>query len=107
MRTFSSVRAGVIALLALAGGALMSTAYADSGGVTFSVVKAGIIIGGSVGKTSAKKLKIMHETEVSLIGDLRFSREADLEQTLRFSSDVPIGDGLHRSKSERSTRRLG
>lgn len=49
MRTLSSFRSGVFALLALAGGALVSTAHADSGGITFSVVKAGIVIGGSAG----------------------------------------------------------
>ena len=49
MRTVSSLRAGVFALLALAGGALVSTAYADSGEIHFSVIKAGIVIGGSAG----------------------------------------------------------
>ena len=49
MRTLSSLRAGVIALLALAGGALVSTACADSGDINFSVIKAGIVIGGSAG----------------------------------------------------------
>jgi hypothetical protein len=47
MRTASAFRASLIALLALAG--VASTASADEGGITFSVVKAGIVIGGSAG----------------------------------------------------------
>ncbi|MGA8816782.1 MAG: hypothetical protein WB624_05780 [Xanthobacteraceae bacterium] len=49
MRTVSAFRRSLIALLALAGVTLGSTAYADEGGITFSVVKAGIVIGGSAG----------------------------------------------------------
>jgi hypothetical protein len=49
MRTLSTLRAGLIALLALAGAASVSAAYADSGGISFSVIKAGIVIGGSAG----------------------------------------------------------
>ncbi len=49
MRTLSTLRAGLIALLALAGAAFVSAAYADSGSISFNVVKAGIIIGGSGG----------------------------------------------------------
>ncbi len=49
MRTLSALRASLIAVLALAGTVFMSTAYADSGGITFSVVKAGFVIGGSAG----------------------------------------------------------
>ena len=55
MRTLSAPRAALAALrasligaLALAGIALVP-AYADSGGITFSVVKAGFVIGGSAG----------------------------------------------------------
>jgi hypothetical protein len=48
MRTLSALRASLIAVLTLAG-ALGSTAYADSGGISFSVVKAGLVIGGSAG----------------------------------------------------------
>jgi hypothetical protein len=36
-------------LLALAGLTFESTAFADDGGITFSVIKAGIVIGGSAG----------------------------------------------------------
>ena len=49
MRTASAFRTSLIALLALAGVTFASAAYADSGGITFSVVKAGFIIGGSAG----------------------------------------------------------
>lgn len=49
MRTLSALRASLIALLALAGAASVSTAYADSGGISFTVVKAGFVIGGSGG----------------------------------------------------------
>ena len=49
MRFASAFRRSLIALLALAGVAFGSAAYADSGGITFSVVKAGFVIGGSAG----------------------------------------------------------
>ena len=49
MRTATAFRASLFALLALAGVTFKSTAYADSGGITFSVIKAGIVIGGSAG----------------------------------------------------------
>jgi hypothetical protein len=49
MRIASALRASLIALLALAGAALASAAYADEGGISFSVVKAGLVIGGSAG----------------------------------------------------------
>ena len=48
MRALSALRAILIALPALAG-AVASTAYADSGGISFSVIKAGFVIGGSAG----------------------------------------------------------
>jgi len=47
MRTVSALRASLIALLALAGVTFSSAVYADEGGITFNVVKAGIVIGGS------------------------------------------------------------
>ena len=49
MRSLSSLRAGLIALLALAGLTFAPAAYADGGGISFSVVKAGFVIGGSAG----------------------------------------------------------
>jgi lipid-binding SYLF domain-containing protein len=49
MRTLSALRAGLIAVLVLAGPGIVSTASADSGGISFRVVKAGFVIGGSAG----------------------------------------------------------
>jgi hypothetical protein len=49
MRALSVLRAGLIALLAWAGVASMSAAYADGGSISFKVIKAGLVIGGSAG----------------------------------------------------------
>ncbi len=49
MRSLSVLRASLIAVLALAGVTFQSAAYADSGGITFNVIKAGFVIGGSAG----------------------------------------------------------
>jgi hypothetical protein len=49
MRIPSAFRAGLIALLAVAGITFDSTAFADGGGISFNVVKAGFVIGGSAG----------------------------------------------------------
>ena len=49
MRRFFTLRAPLIAMLALAGAAFGSTAYADGGGISFSIIKAGFVIGGSAG----------------------------------------------------------
>jgi len=49
MSSLSALRAVLIALPALAGAALGSAAFADGGGISFSVIKAGIVIGGSAG----------------------------------------------------------
>jgi hypothetical protein len=49
MRALSAFRAGLIALLTSAGVASLSAAYADGGSISFNVVKAGLIIGGSAG----------------------------------------------------------
>ena len=49
MRFASSLRAGVIALAAIAGIAATSPARADQGYIEFSVLKAGWVIGGSGG----------------------------------------------------------
>ena len=42
-------RASLIALIAIAGVSLSSAAYADSGAISFRVLKAGFIVGGSGG----------------------------------------------------------
>jgi hypothetical protein len=47
MRTASAFRAGLIALLALAG--VTTAADADGGSISFNVIKAGFVIGGSAG----------------------------------------------------------
>jgi hypothetical protein len=49
MRFSQSFRAAFIALLALAGVAFASAAYADSGSISFRVIKAGFVVGGSGG----------------------------------------------------------
>jgi hypothetical protein len=49
MPYLSVLRASLIALAALAGAIFTSAAYADEGGISFSVVKAGFIVGGSAG----------------------------------------------------------
>ena len=49
MRTLSALRASLIALLALAGTAFVSAAHADSGSISFRVIKAGLVVGGSGG----------------------------------------------------------
>ncbi|MFZ3311339.1 MAG: hypothetical protein WA280_18450 [Xanthobacteraceae bacterium] len=49
MRVLSALRASLIAVLALASTAVVSTAYADGGGISFSIIKAGFVIGGSAG----------------------------------------------------------
>ncbi|HSM19582.1 MAG TPA: hypothetical protein VK844_04345 [Hyphomicrobiales bacterium] len=50
MQAISGFRAALIALVALAGAAFSSAAYADSGSISFRVIKAGLIIGGSGGE---------------------------------------------------------
>jgi hypothetical protein len=49
MPTASAFRASLFAVLALAGVTFDSAVRADSGGISFSVIKAGIVIGGSAG----------------------------------------------------------
>jgi hypothetical protein len=49
MPSSSALRASLIALMALVGAVLASTAYADEGRISFSVIKAGFVVGGSGG----------------------------------------------------------
>ena len=49
MQLSSGFRAVLVALMALAGVAFSSAAYADSGSISFRVLKAGFVIGGSGG----------------------------------------------------------
>lgn len=49
MRMSHLLRASLVALAALAGASLLSSAYADNGSIRFNVVKAGFVVGGSGG----------------------------------------------------------
>ena len=49
MRIASAFRANLVALLALAGVTFSSAVFADGGPISFNVIKAGIVIGGSGG----------------------------------------------------------
>jgi len=49
MKMSSAIRVALLALTAFAGSALSSAAYADEGGVSLTIYKAGWIIGGSGG----------------------------------------------------------
>ena len=49
MRISSGFRAGLVALMVLAGVSLSSAAKADSGTISIRIVKAGFVIGGSAG----------------------------------------------------------
>jgi hypothetical protein len=49
MRLSSGLRATLVALAALAGAAFSSTAYADNGNISFRIIKAGFVVGGSGG----------------------------------------------------------
>lgn len=49
MRLSSGFRAALVASLAFAGVALSSSAFADSGSISFKVIKAGFVVGGSGG----------------------------------------------------------
>src|SRR5674476_16984 len=49
MRFSSGLRAGLIALMALGSASFAPAAYADSGTIRISILKAGFVIGGSAG----------------------------------------------------------
>ena len=49
MRISHALRAGFIALTAMLGASFASTAYADSGSISFRILKAGFVVGGSGG----------------------------------------------------------
>ena len=49
MRFSMKLRAAAVALVALAGVSISTSASADTGNIRFSVLKAGIVIGGSGG----------------------------------------------------------
>ena len=52
MRGTSVLRSSLIAIFAITGVALGSPAYADSGSINLTIVKAGFVVGGSVGSGS-------------------------------------------------------
>ena len=84
MRTLSALRSSLIASLALAGAALVSAAYADSGGISFSVIKAGIVIGGSAGSGTL----VFHGRQYALgIGGLSYGFTFGASET-RFRGTV-------------------
>ena len=49
MRLSSGFRAALVAVLAFAGVAMSSSVYADGGTISFKVIKAGFVVGGSGG----------------------------------------------------------
>ncbi|MBI1202200.1 MAG: hypothetical protein GC182_06780 [Rhodopseudomonas sp.] len=49
MRLSTKLRTAVVAVLAMSGVAFSSAAFADSGSISFKIVKAGFIVGGSGG----------------------------------------------------------
>ena len=49
MRISHLIRAGLIALVAIAGASVSTAAFADGGSISFRVLKAGFVIGGSGG----------------------------------------------------------
>ena len=84
MRTLSALRASLMALAALAGAAVMSAAYADSGSISFNVIKAGLVIGGSAGSGTL----VFHGREYGLgIGGLSYGFTFGASET-RFRGTV-------------------
>ena len=84
MRILSALRASVIVVLVLAGAAVVRTAYADGGGISFRVVKAGFVVGGSGGSGVLN----FHGRQYSLsIGGLSYGFTFGASET-RFSGTV-------------------
>jgi hypothetical protein len=85
MRRSTGIRAALIALtVAFAGSAVTSVALADSGSITFSVVKAGLVIGGSAGSGSL----IFHGRQYALgIGGISYGFTFGASET-RFRGTV-------------------
>jgi len=90
MRTLSALRAGLIALLALAGVMVGSAAYAEEGGISFSILKAGFVIGGSAGSGTL----VFHGRQYALgIGGLSYGFTFGASET-RFRGTV---SNIHRA----------
>jgi len=84
MRILSALRASVIVLLVLAGAAFVRAAYADSGSISFRVIKAGFVVGGSGGSG----VLIFHGRQYPLgIGGLSYGFTFGASET-RFSGVV-------------------
>ncbi|HXW28925.1 MAG TPA: hypothetical protein VEK55_06130 [Xanthobacteraceae bacterium] len=84
MPTSSALRARRIAVLALAGAGFAAPAHADEGSISFSVIKAGLVIGGSAGSGTL----VFHGQRYSLgIGGLSYGFTFGASET-RFRGTV-------------------
>ena len=105
MRALSTLRASLIALLALAGAALAPAAYADSGSISFSVVKAGFVVGGSGGR---RKATVPRQDYTVSIGGLSYGFTFGASET-RFHGTVSNINSPYRRRRRlcRGQRRRG
>ena len=71
MRATSAFRSSLIALFTLIGVTLDSPAYADGGGISFRVIKAGFVIGGSAGSGSLSFHGRRYPFDIGGLGDNR------------------------------------
>jgi len=93
MRISQPFRTGLIALIAVVGASLASAAYADSGTIRITVVKAGWVIGGSAGSGT---LTFQGRRYALSIGGLSYGFTFGASQTelrgrvsnIRYASDV-------------------
>ena len=93
MRISQPFRTGLIALIAVVGASLASAAYADSGTIRITVVKAGWVIGGSAGSGT---LNFQGRRYALSIGGLSYGFTFGASQTelrgrvsnIRYASDV-------------------
>ena len=84
MRTAAALRASLIAFGALAGLAFQSPAIAEDGSISFNVIKAGIVIGGSGGSG----VRVFHGKQYSIgIGGLSYGFTFGASET-RFRGTV-------------------
>ena len=84
MHASSGFRAALIALVALASAAFSSTAYADDGSISFRVVKAGFVVGGSGGDGT---LRFRGRSYALSIGGVSYGFTFGVSET-RFSGTV-------------------
>ena len=84
MRPSSALRARLIAVLALASAAVAAPAHAEESSISFSVIKAGLVIGGSAGSGTL----VFHGQRYSLgIGGLSYGFTFGASET-RFRGTV-------------------